>query len=139
MKLHNKSHSFTNYFHLVMKLILPAELDFSTLPTKRKSMLKYKQKLFISRKKTRNSDGKIVKCYWPCSTEACKASLNYCVDPNNVLANEDGTGRGIHDIVLQKDHDIDLCTITSYDIVRRVARTNVISQGRIGTITIYLT
>ena len=64
--------------------------------------------------------------------------MNYYVDPNIVLANKDGTGPGIYDIVLQKDRDIDLRTITSYDIVRRKARTNKISQGRIGKITIYL-
>jgi hypothetical protein len=50
------------------------------------------------------------------------------------LANELGTGGGIHDIALTKDHIIDLCKVTQNDIVGRVARTNVISQARLGKI-----
>lgn len=117
-----------------MNAILLAEFDFSTISTKGKPLLKFRNKLFVCKKKTRNAEGQIIKCYWCCSSEACTGALNYSIDVNDVLANELGTGGGIHDIVQTKDHVIDWCKVTNNDIVRRVARTNVISQARLGKI-----
>lgn len=117
-----------------MNAILPAELDFSTISTKGQPLLRFNNKLFVCKRRTRNAEGQIIKCYWYCSSEACTGALNYSIDVNNILANELGTGGGIHDIALTKDHIIDLCKVTQNDIVRRVARTNVISQARLGKI-----
>jgi hypothetical protein len=114
--------------------ILPAELDFSTKSTKGQPLLMFRNKLFVCKKRTRNAEGQTMKCYWYCSTEACTGALNYSIDVNNVLANEFGTGGGIHGIALTKRHVIDLCKVTQNDIVRRVARTNVISQAKLGKI-----
>lgn len=117
-----------------MNAIFPAELDFMTISTKGQPLLRFQNKLFVCKKKTRNDEGQIIKCYWYCSSEACTGALNYCVDVNNALANELGTGGGIHGIALTKIHAIDLCRVTQNDIVRRVARTDVISQARLGKI-----
>ena len=114
--------------------ILPAELDFSTKSTKNQPLLMFRNKLFVCKKRTRNAEGQIIKCYWYCSSEACTGALNYSIDVNNALANELGTGGGINEIVLTKRHTIDLCNVTRNDIVRRVARTNVISQAKLGKI-----
>ena len=114
--------------------ILPAELDFSTKSTKNQPLLMFRNKLFVCKKRIRNAEGQIIKCYWYCSSEACTGALNYSIDVNNVLANENGTGGGIHGIALTKGHVIDWCKVTENDIVRRVARTDVISQAGLGKI-----
>ena len=114
--------------------ILPAELDFSTKSTKNQPLLMFRNKLFVCKKRTRNAEGQTMKCYWYCSSEACTGALNYSIDVKNVLANENGTGEGIHGIVVTKDHVIDWCKVTKNDIVRRVARTDVISQAGLGKI-----
>jgi hypothetical protein len=80
-----------------MNQILANALDFSTLSTKGLPMLRFKNKLFVCRKKTRNADGKIHKCYWYCSSPACSGAITYCIDENNVHANQDGTGNRFFD------------------------------------------
>ena len=117
-----------------MNAIPPAELDFSTISTKGQPLLRFRNKLFVCKRRTRNAVGQVIKCYWYCSSEACTGTLNYSIDVNNVLANENGTGGGIHDIALTKDHIIDFCKVTQNGIVRRTARTNVVSQARLGKI-----
>lgn len=82
-----------------MEAILPVELDLSTISTKNQPLLKFRNELFVCKKKTLNADGQIIKCYWYCSSEACTAALNYSIDVNDVLANDSGTRGGIHDIV----------------------------------------
>ena len=122
--------------HIVpnMNAIPPAELDFSTISTKGQPLLRFRNKLFVCKKKTRNAGGLVIKCYWYCSSEACTGALNYSIDVNNVLTNDNGTGECIHGIVVTKDHVIDWCKVTENDIVRRVARTDVISQAGLGKI-----
>ena len=83
-----------------MNAILPAELDFSTIPTKGQPLLRFNNKLFVCKRRTRNAEGQIIKCYWYCSSEACTGALNYSIDVNNILANELGTGGGVYTTLL---------------------------------------
>jgi hypothetical protein len=119
-----------------MNAINTADLDFSTLSSKNKPMLRYKNKLFKRGKIARNYQGIINNCYWSCATAACKATLKYSINVNhpNLNAVHNGLGPGIVDIVLSKDHCYDVCNITPNDIAKRVARTEIINQAATGII-----
>ena len=114
--------------------ILPAELDFTAISTKGQPLLRFQNKLLVFKKEAQNAEGKIIKCYWYCFSEACTGARNYSIDVNNALANELGTGGGIYGTALTKIHIIDRWKVTQNDIVRLVACTDVISQARLGKI-----
>ena len=117
-----------------------ADLDFRTLSTKNKPMLRYNDKLFKRGKIARNHEGVISNCYWYCATTACKASLRYSIDTlhPNLVANHDGLGPGIVNIVLAKDHSYDVCNVTPNDISKRVARTEIINPAGAGKLLLVL-
>lgn len=77
------------------QLILANELDFTTKSTKRFPMLKFRNKLFVLKKKTRNFDQSVLKCYWYCGTKSCNGAMTYQVNVNNAEAN-DGTGIALY-------------------------------------------
>ena len=74
------------------QLILLNELDFSTTSTKGRKLLNFRNQLFVCKKRTRDVDGQVSKCYWYCLTKACPGAVTYLVDVTNAAAIEDGTG-----------------------------------------------
>lgn len=121
-----------------MAAIDAADIDFSTLSTKNKPMLRLNNKLFKRGKISRNHEGVVNNCYWYCATAACKASLRYSINTQfpNLDANHNGLGPGIVNVVLSKDHSYDVCNITPIDISKRIARTEIINQAATGTLSI---
>ena len=101
----NAYNGFVSYSYGIMnQLILPDELDFSTLSTEGLKMLRLRGKLYVCKKKTRDIAGNVFKCYWYCSTKTCHGSLSYLIDVANAQANADGTGIALNYVAIIRWH-----------------------------------
>lgn len=108
-------------------------LNFGTLSTKGKPLLKYNNKLYSKTKFASNEDGEIHKCYWSCVNvgRGCTAKVRYSIDQHLAGANHDGMSAGIIDIVAS-DHDDEYCSTNADDIIKINARNDILVKATEG-------
>ena len=82
--------------------------NFKILSTKGVPLMRFKNKLFVCRKRSRYADCIIHKCYWYCSSTACKGSVAYCIDGNNIYLNQDDTSIAILRMVWITSHQCNM-------------------------------
>ena len=87
----------------------------------------YKTKLFTKSKETRSADGLKSKFYWSCSKRGCRGSVNYA----RTIDQDNPESEGIFSDIVEREHN-DLCTTTSFDIIHRIARSEIIKQAATG-------
>ena len=90
--------------------------DFSSVSSKGKILLRHENKSFT------NANGRIMKCYWSCINKSCSRKINYFVNaqmdhPINVAIVE---------------HDNGLCHTDEIGVIRRAAKTNIMSMASQG-------
>lgn len=86
------THLFPLTFICIINQILADQLDFTTRSTRKAPLLRFHNKLFVCRKRARDSMGIFHKCHCYCTSASCRGAITYCIDETNIHANRDGTG-----------------------------------------------
>ena len=104
-------------------------MDFNTLSSKGKRLLRYQDKLYSKKLFARDDAGRIKTCYWACINKGCPGKVTYKVDPES---NSDGMSVGIGDGILD-EHDNEVCQTDEIEVLHGTARSDIMalaSQGK---------